>query len=140
MHAAAHGIHARHHVLDRAVLAGGVHRLKDEEQAPAILRVQLALQVRELRGRALERRARVVLGMQSDVGCGIVIRQPKSLALGDDAFLQLHTCPAKYASTSSAHFAPTIALNSSRVARRTPARLPNAVSSAFRRRAPTPGI
>src|SRR5687768_1308955 len=47
--------------------------------------------------------------------------------------------PAKYPSTASAVFAPTTAVNSSRDARRTPARLPNATSSAFLRRGPTPG-
>src|SRR3954469_17996350 len=47
---------------------------------------------------------------------------------------------AKCASTESAAFAPTTFINSSRVARRTPARLPNAVSSNFRRRGPIPLI
>ena len=46
----------------------------------------------------------------------------------------------KWASTASAHLAPTTRTSSSRVARRTPARLPNAVSSALRRRGPTPAI
>ena len=46
---------------------------------------------------------------------------------------------AKNARTASAVFAPTAAASSSRVARRTPARLPNVVSSVLRRRAPTPG-
>ena len=33
---AALGIDARHDVLDRAVLAGGVHRLEDDQDRPAI--------------------------------------------------------------------------------------------------------
>jgi hypothetical protein len=32
-------VHARHHVLDRAILAGGVHRLEAAEHRPAILSV-----------------------------------------------------------------------------------------------------
>ena len=46
---------------------------------------------------------------------------------------------AKYPSTASAVFAPTTPVSSSREARRTPARLPNATSSALRRRGPMPG-
>ena len=46
---------------------------------------------------------------------------------------------AKNARTASATFAPTTAASSSRVARRTPARLPNVVSSVRRRRGPIPG-
>ena len=38
-------IDARHHVLDGAVFPCGVHRLEDEEQPPAILRVELFLQL-----------------------------------------------------------------------------------------------
>ena len=40
-------IDARHDVLDRPVLAGGVHRLEDEQQRPAILRIQPILQCGE---------------------------------------------------------------------------------------------
>src|SRR5687768_18256728 len=47
--------------------------------------------------------------------------------------------PAKYPTTASAVLAPTTAVSSSRDARRTPARLPKATSSAFRRRGPMPG-
>src|SRR5262245_63166449 len=46
---------------------------------------------------------------------------------------------AKNARTASATFPPTAAASSSRVARRTPARLPNLVNSVRRRRGPTPG-
>ena len=41
-------IHAGHHVLDGAVLAGGVHGLKNQEQRPLVLRVETALQFAEL--------------------------------------------------------------------------------------------
>ena len=49
-----------------------------------------------------------------------------------------HRCDAKCARTASAALAPTTRTSSSRVARRTPARLPKAVSSAFRRLGPMP--
>ena len=42
-HLAALRIDARHDVLDRAVLAGRIHRLEDEQQRPAVLRVQHVL-------------------------------------------------------------------------------------------------
>ena len=40
-------IHAAHHVLDGAVLAGGVHGLEDQQQRSAILRIELVLLVGE---------------------------------------------------------------------------------------------
>jgi hypothetical protein len=40
-------IDARHNVLDGAVLAGGVHGLKDEQHGPAILRIERVLQLGE---------------------------------------------------------------------------------------------
>ena len=46
VHLAALRIDARHHVLDRAVLAGRVHRLEHREHRPAVLRVELLLQCR----------------------------------------------------------------------------------------------
>ena len=38
----------RHHVLDRRVLAGGVHRLEDDEQRVAVARPQQLLRIGEL--------------------------------------------------------------------------------------------
>ena len=40
-------VHARHDVLDRAVLAGRVHGLEDEQQRPAVLRVEQFLKLAE---------------------------------------------------------------------------------------------
>lgn len=40
---AALGIDARHHVLDSAILAGSVHRLKDDQDRPTVGRVQAIL-------------------------------------------------------------------------------------------------
>ena len=36
-------IDAGHHMLDRAILAGSVHALKNQKNGPAILRVELFL-------------------------------------------------------------------------------------------------
>ena len=44
MDVAALRIDAGHHVLDGAVLAGGIHRLEDQQHRPAILRVEPLLQ------------------------------------------------------------------------------------------------
>ena len=46
-HLAALRIDAGHDVLDRAVLAGRVHRLKDQQQGPAILGVEHVLLFRQ---------------------------------------------------------------------------------------------
>ena len=47
-HLAALRIDARHHVADGAVLAGGVHGLKDQQQGIAVGRVEQTLQRAEL--------------------------------------------------------------------------------------------
>ena len=41
-------IHARHDVLDRAVLAGGVHRLEDDQHRIAVVGVEQFLRVAEI--------------------------------------------------------------------------------------------
>ena len=71
MHFAALRVHARHDVLDDAVLARGVERLEDEEHGPAILRVEALLQrrhplhalVEQLRRRLAERQPALVVGL-----------------------------------------------------------------------------
>src|SRR4029453_5610661 len=74
------------------------------------------------------------------------VGQPEPLAVRDDVGTcqcpdgTHHASLAKYARTWSAVFAPTTEISSSRVARRTPARLPNATRSAFRRRGPMPAM
>ncbi len=40
-------VHARHDVLDRAVLAGGVDGLKDQEQGIAVIGVEDVLHLRQ---------------------------------------------------------------------------------------------
>src|SRR4029077_19311249 len=43
-------IYAGHDVLDHAVFAGGIHPLNDEQHRPAILRVELLLQIAQQAG------------------------------------------------------------------------------------------
>ena len=73
-------VHAAEDVLDRAVLAAGVHRLEDDEQRLLGLRVQplleageLAGQLRQLRGRLLLVAGRAVGGPRVAVGEGEVL-------------------------------------------------------------------
>ena len=63
---AALGVDARHDVLDRAVLAGGVHRLEDEQDRPAIGRVEPVLG----------------LGQRRDVLGEDLLGEPLALGLG----------------------------------------------------------
>ena len=54
-------IHTAHHVLDGAILARRVHRLKNQQQPPAILRVELVLQLCKLQGGVLQQLFRFIL-------------------------------------------------------------------------------
>ena len=47
-HLAALRIHPGHDVLDGAVLAGGVHRLENQQQRPAVLGIEFGLQLGQL--------------------------------------------------------------------------------------------
>ena len=49
-------VHARHHVLDRAVLAGGVHRLKDDQHGVDVGRIEQLLRLGQLGGVRLQER------------------------------------------------------------------------------------
>src|SRR6516162_9579187 len=85
-------IYSRHDVLDRAVLAGRVHRLEDEQQRPAILGVKHILLLREPLGAALEEFGRLALVQLEAAGvAGIEVLQLEVLAFGDaervDVFL-----------------------------------------------------
>ena len=78
-------IHSRHHVLDRAVLAGGVDGLEHEQQRPAILRVEAILQVGDRVGAEPERleRTGLVSGVQAAAVAGIDVLQAEALAVFD---------------------------------------------------------
>ncbi len=83
-HLATLRIDARHDVLDGAVLAGRIHRLKHQQQRPAVLGVEHVLLLGEPLGAALEQIRRVVLVEIEAAGVGgIEILQAKALALGN---------------------------------------------------------
>ena len=76
-------IYARHHVLDRAVLAGSVHRLQHAQHGPFILCIQLLLQ----RGQTLhilgQHDFRLLLCQQVIRGVGRVeLDETETVALG----------------------------------------------------------
>src|ERR1700675_1534087 len=58
-------IDAGHHVFDRAILPGRIHRLKNHQQAPSILRVKSVLQLRHLMDAALEKLGSIFLGLEA---------------------------------------------------------------------------
>jgi hypothetical protein len=71
-------------VFDRAVFPGRVHRLKDEQQGPAVLGVEHLLLFREPRNAALEElRCVALVQIQATGVAGIEVLQPEALALGD---------------------------------------------------------
>ena len=77
-------IDARHDVLDRAVLAGRVHGLENEQQRPAILGVEHILLLREPLGSALQEPGRLALvQLETARVAGVEVLQSKALALGD---------------------------------------------------------
>src|SRR5262249_16682119 len=75
-------IPARHDVLDRAVLAGGVHRLEDEQQRPAVLRIEHLLLLGEPLGSASQEVGRLaLLQLQAKGIAGVDAPQLEALAL-----------------------------------------------------------
>src|SRR6516225_43379 len=74
----------RHHVLNGAVLARRIHRLKHKQQGPAVLRVEHVLLFREPLGAASEKFGRLALAQLQAAGVfRIDAVQAKALALGD---------------------------------------------------------
>ena len=77
-------IDARHDVLDRAVFAGRVHRLEDQQQGPAVLGVEHVLLFRQPRGAALEElRSLALVQLQAAGVTRIEVVQPEALAFGN---------------------------------------------------------
>ena len=81
-HLASLRIDARHDVLDGAVLARRIHRLKHKQQGPAVLRVEHVLLFREPLGAASEKFGRLALAQLQAAGvCRIDALQAEALAL-----------------------------------------------------------
>src|SRR5262252_2724867 len=79
-------------MLNRAVLARRVHRLKYQQQGPLVLRVQHVLLLREPLGAASEKLGRLALAQLQAAGiCRIDAVEAKALAVGNaewvDVFL-----------------------------------------------------
>ncbi len=82
-------VQAAHDVLDRAVLARGVHRLEDHEQRPAPLGVQPLLQHVE-RGEVLGAARLRALLVQIRGVVGVVIAQLEALGADAEPLLEIH--------------------------------------------------
>jgi hypothetical protein len=83
-HLAALRIDARHDVLDRAVFAGRVQRLEDEQQGPAVLGVEHILLFRQPCNAALEElRGLALVQLQATGVARIEVLEPEALAFGD---------------------------------------------------------
>ena len=74
-------IHAGHDVLDHAILASGVHSLEDDQDRPAILRIEFLLQVVEHAFARIEYTLRVLFVFHPGRGSGIPVFQSKLLSL-----------------------------------------------------------
>ena len=75
-------VHARHHVLDRTVLARRVHRLHHEQHRPAVLRVQLVLHLGEPLDPLLQMPVCVALVERARVA-GVDVLEPEVPAVVD---------------------------------------------------------
>src|SRR5262245_56764350 len=83
-------VHARHDVLDRAVFAGRVHRLEDEQQGPAVLGVEHVLLFGQPSNAALEDIAGLALVQLQATGVArIEVLEPEALAFGDAVWVDI---------------------------------------------------
>jgi hypothetical protein len=85
-------VDARHNVFDRAVFAGRVHRLKDEQQGPAVLGVEHVLLFRQPRNAEFAQlRGLALVQLQAAGITRIEVLEPEVLAFRDaewvDVFL-----------------------------------------------------
>ncbi len=83
VHVATLWIDAGHDVLDGAVLSGGIHGLKDEEEGPAVLGVEFFLHVAEAGDAVFEEALRAALVLDAAGFGGVVILQAKLFTFGD---------------------------------------------------------
>ena len=77
------GIEAAHHVLDRAVLPGGVHRLEHEQQRVLILRVENLSEIEEAFAQEPQQFFGALVGRERRGVCGIELRQPQACSRPD---------------------------------------------------------
>ena len=75
-------VHTGHDVLDHTILAGSVQTLEDNQDRPAVLRVEFLLQVVEHAFACIEYVLRVLLAFDPGRVSGVQILQTKLFALG----------------------------------------------------------
>src|SRR5512146_213720 len=68
-------VYPGHHMLDRAVLASGVHRLEDEQERPLVLGVKLFLKLLQKRNAVIKKVFSLAFGAQTLSICGIKVFQ-----------------------------------------------------------------
>jgi len=83
IHLAALRVHAGHHVLDGAILAGGIHGLKNQQQRPFILRIEPPLQLGERFETVFQQIVRVFLRFQFPGIVRLKILQAKFAAIAN---------------------------------------------------------
>src|ERR1700690_2613931 len=93
MHLAALRIYARHHMLNGAILAGCVHGLKDEQHAPAVLGVELVLQLGQRRDARSQKLLGLLFGVYFPGAARIKILQPELRSILDPVRLRKFACP-----------------------------------------------
>src|SRR5437870_11260384 len=76
-------VHARHDVLDDAVLASCIHRLQNQQESPPVLCIKFALQLAQLRDTLLQGGSGLLSGTQFPGVCEVKISQPKLLPILD---------------------------------------------------------
>ena len=80
-HLAALRVDSRHDVLDHAVFSSSVHGLKDQQERPAILRVQFVLQFGELLDALFQKFVSFFLGLDAGSVRRIVILEAEMLSV-----------------------------------------------------------
>jgi hypothetical protein len=68
-------------MLDRAVLAGSVHRLENEQERPSFLRIKLVLHVAHQLDALGKQRVRLVLRIDLAGSAGIDVLEPEFVSL-----------------------------------------------------------
>src|SRR5579863_8263330 len=76
-------VYAGHNVLDDAIFSRGVHRLKNQEQGPTVLRIKLFLHVFEGFGTALENSQGLLFGFHAGGAGGVIVLEAEFVSLLD---------------------------------------------------------
>ena len=83
VHIAALRVHAGHHVFDRAVFAGSIHALENQQHRPAILREQQLLHAADDLAAFFEQLFSLFLVFNSAGVRAIAILEPEFVAIGN---------------------------------------------------------